>query len=142
MKWRSIRLGGYIVLIHWDNSLWIGTSHHSDTLSWFRVFPIAQFCVLSGEISNTNLIVYCLTRHGLHPQWNLHYIFYVWCNINIFNLYFTFLHMFVYLRFTWNTYCRRKCSCAMYVYMLYNIKGKQWYCVTLEVPETTPPFLF
>ena len=26
----------FIVLAHWNNSLWVDMAHHSDTLSWFR----------------------------------------------------------------------------------------------------------
>jgi hypothetical protein len=48
----------FIVLTHWNNSLWIEMSLHSDKLSWFwdkPVFALSPKCfVLSGEATNTN----------------------------------------------------------------------------------------
>ena len=48
----------FIVLTHWNNSVWIDMSPHSDTLSWFwdkPVFALSKKCfVLSGEATNTN----------------------------------------------------------------------------------------
>ena len=41
-------------------------SPHSDTLS--RIFGLSPYCyVLSGEATNTNFMVFGLTRSGLEP---------------------------------------------------------------------------
>jgi hypothetical protein len=47
-------------------------SLHSDTLFWFRanqslLFLLNAACVLNGEATNTNFIVFGLTRRGLDP---------------------------------------------------------------------------
>ena len=48
----------FIVLAHWNNSLWVDMSHHLDTLFWFLsqpVFALSPYCcVLRGEATNTN----------------------------------------------------------------------------------------
>jgi hypothetical protein len=33
----------YIVLVHWNNSLWVDMPLHSDTLSWFRANQFLLF---------------------------------------------------------------------------------------------------
>ena len=55
----------FIVLAH---SPQIDMSSHSDTLSWFwanQSFSLC--CVLSGEATHSNIIVFGLTRSGLEP---------------------------------------------------------------------------
>jgi hypothetical protein len=60
-----------IVLAHWNNSPRLDMSLHWDTLSWFRpnhyLFLLLNDAVLSGEATNTNLIVFGLTQPGLEP---------------------------------------------------------------------------
>jgi hypothetical protein len=79
MKWcwgplctKPTRLVGFfIVLAHWNNSLRIDMSPHSDTLSWFRANQSLLFllncCVLSGEATNTNFIVFGWPDRGSNP---------------------------------------------------------------------------
>ena len=60
----------FIVLVHWNNSLRIDMSPHSDTLSWFwsnQSLLFSYCCMLSGEATNINFIVFALTRSGLKP---------------------------------------------------------------------------
>jgi hypothetical protein len=54
---------------HWNNTLRIDISPHSDTLFWFWANPSLLFLlnVLNGEATNTNFIVFGLTRSGLEP---------------------------------------------------------------------------
>ena len=58
-----------LVLAHWNNSPRIYMSPYSDTLSWFRrqpLFALSSYCcMISGEATNTNNIVFGLTRSGL-----------------------------------------------------------------------------
>ena len=59
-----------IVLGHWNNSLPVDMSPHSDTLFWFRanqtlLFPLNAAC--SGEVTNTSFLVFGLTQPGLEP---------------------------------------------------------------------------
>jgi hypothetical protein len=44
----------FIVLAHWNNSLQIEMSTHSDTLSWFRINQFCSFSLMLGakQISN------------------------------------------------------------------------------------------
>ena len=46
-------------------------SPHSDTLFLFRanqsLLLLLKYCVLSGEVTNTHLIVFGLTRSGFEP---------------------------------------------------------------------------
>jgi hypothetical protein len=65
------QVGFCIVVAHWNNSLQIDMLLHSDTLSWFRAIQSAlspYCCVLCGEATNTNFIVFGLTRSGLEPM--------------------------------------------------------------------------
>ena len=55
----------FIVLAHW-NSPWVDMSLHSDTLFWFWANQSLLF-LLSREATNTNFIVFGLTRPGLEP---------------------------------------------------------------------------
>ena len=59
----------FIVLAHWNNSPWIDMSPHSDTLSWFRANQSLLFLLDAayGEATNSNSIVFGLTRLGLEP---------------------------------------------------------------------------
>ena len=59
----------FIVLAHWNNSLWIDMWLHLDTLFWFRanqslLFLLNAAC-LAEKQQNTNFIVFGLTRPGL-----------------------------------------------------------------------------
>ena len=56
------------MLAHWNNCLLVDMSPHSDTLSWFWAFALSpKCCMFSGEATNTNLIVFGLTRSGREP---------------------------------------------------------------------------
>ena len=61
----------FIVLAHWNNSPQVNMSLHSHTLFWFwadQSFALSsQCCMLSGEATNTNFIVFGMTRPGLEP---------------------------------------------------------------------------
>jgi hypothetical protein len=62
----------FIVLAHWNNSPRIDMSPHSVTLSCMipdqPVFSLSPYCcVLSREATNTNYIVFSLTRSGIEP---------------------------------------------------------------------------
>ena len=62
----------FILLAHWNNSPRIDMSSHTDTLSWFRanqslLFPPKRY-VIRGEATNTNIIVFGLSRSGLEPM--------------------------------------------------------------------------
>ena len=59
------------MLVHWNNSPRVELFIYSDTLSWFRanqslLFLLNAAC-LTGEATNTNVIVFGLTRPGLEP---------------------------------------------------------------------------
>ena len=53
-----------------ETTLRIDISPHSDTLFWFWANPSLLFLlnVLSGEATNTNFIVFGLTRSGLETH--------------------------------------------------------------------------
>ena len=57
----------FIVLAHGNNSPRIDMSPHSDTLYWFQTnqSPSPKCCVLSIGGTNTNFIVFGLTRSGI-----------------------------------------------------------------------------
>jgi hypothetical protein len=63
---------------HWNNSLWIDISLHSDKFSCFRacledipsqqVIALTPYCwVLNEKATHTNVIAFGLTRPGLEP---------------------------------------------------------------------------
>ena len=54
----------FIVLAHWNSSLWVDMWLDSDTLLWFRACysVLLQCCVLCEEVANTNSIVFDLTQ--------------------------------------------------------------------------------
>jgi hypothetical protein len=52
----------FIVLAHWNSSLWVDMWLDSDTLLWFRACCAVQCCVLCEEVANTNSIVFGLTQ--------------------------------------------------------------------------------
>jgi hypothetical protein len=62
----------FIVLAHWNNRLRIDMSPHSDTIAWFQanqsLFCLLNAACLAGEATNTNIIVFGLTRIGLNPM--------------------------------------------------------------------------
>jgi hypothetical protein len=74
MMMRSARLLSwiFIVLAHWNNSLWIDMWPYLNTLSWFwanqSLLLLLKACVLSGEAPNTNFIVIGLTEQGSIQQ--------------------------------------------------------------------------
>jgi hypothetical protein len=57
----------FIVLAHWNNSLWVDMSFHSDKLPWFRANQSSLFLLNAAclaemqQISNINFIVFSLT---------------------------------------------------------------------------------
>ena len=59
----------FIVLAHWNNSLCVDMSFHSDKLPWFRtnqslLFLLNAACLAEmQQISNINFIVFSLTYH-------------------------------------------------------------------------------
>ena len=60
------------MLAHWNNSLWVDMSLHSDTLIWFRanqslLFLLTAACLEEKQATNTNFIVLGLTWPGLEP---------------------------------------------------------------------------
>jgi hypothetical protein len=75
MKWWWCPLGSrptrwiFIVLAHWNNSLRVDMSIHSRHIIPILSQPVfaltPECCVLSGEATNTNSIVFGLTRPGL-----------------------------------------------------------------------------
>jgi hypothetical protein len=63
-----------IVLAHWNNSLRIDMSLHSDTLSWFRANQSLLFLLNAAYLvekqQNTNFIVLFSPDRGLNP-WSI-----------------------------------------------------------------------
>ena len=62
----------FIMLVHWNNSLPLDMSLHSDTLSQFHVnqsllLLLNATKLYRGEATNTHFIVFCLTSSGLEP---------------------------------------------------------------------------
>ena len=60
------RFGSFIVLAHWNNSLWGDMSYHSDTF-WFWAKQSLYLLLNTREAANTNFIVFSLTSSGLKP---------------------------------------------------------------------------
>jgi hypothetical protein len=62
----------FIVLFHWNNSPRICMPLHSDTLAWFWANQLLLFLLigacLAEKQTNTNLIVFGLTRSGFVPM--------------------------------------------------------------------------
>ena len=56
----------FIVLSHWNNSLWVDMSFHLDTSFWFWANQSLLF-VLIGEVTNINFIVFWFARPWLAP---------------------------------------------------------------------------
>ena len=56
----------FIVLPHWNNSLQVDMSLHSNSLSWFHANQ-SLLLLLRREAANTNMIVFCLPQPGLKP---------------------------------------------------------------------------
>jgi hypothetical protein len=56
-------------IAHWNDSPWIDMSPHENTLAWFRANQYLFFLLndVCGEATNTNFIVFGLTRSGLVP---------------------------------------------------------------------------
>ena len=68
--WPTCLVVFFIVLAHWKNSSQIYLMPHLDTLSWFWANQSLLFLlktVLTREATNTNFIVFGLTRSGLKP---------------------------------------------------------------------------
>ena len=59
-------------IAHWNNSPRLVMLHHSDTLFWFSSQPVFALspscCMLRGEATNTDSIVFGFTRWGLEPM--------------------------------------------------------------------------
>ena len=103
----------FIVLAHWNNSLWIDMSTHSDTLFWFWANQSAlspQCCVLRGEATNTNFILFGLTWLGLEPtiyHTRSESFYWYWRNCwpSLFKLYFH----------NWTKKGKKTCTCISIV---------------------------
>jgi len=72
LYWTNMHSWIFIVLVHWNHSLWVDMSLHSDTLSLFRgnwslLFLLNAACTVEGETTNANFIVCSSTRQGLKP---------------------------------------------------------------------------
>jgi hypothetical protein len=61
----------FIVLAHWNNSLWVDMSLHLDTLFWFRAIQSLLFLLTAACLEEKQqipiFIVFGLTRPGLEP---------------------------------------------------------------------------
>jgi hypothetical protein len=51
----------FIILAHWNKSLWVDMSLHSDTLFWFRVDQSLLFLLNAACLVEK---MYCKTRHN------------------------------------------------------------------------------
>jgi hypothetical protein len=67
LHYSNMRYWIFIVLAHWNNSLLVDMLLHSDTLCWFPVFVRSpNYCVRSGESTNTNFMVFYQTETRTH----------------------------------------------------------------------------
>jgi hypothetical protein len=67
----------FIVLVHWNNSPWLNTSLHSDTVSWFHanlsLFLLLNAVCLTGEKQHGPIFAIGLTQPRLNLDFSCRY---------------------------------------------------------------------